>query len=176
MTVSEAITKSGITPSASYTGIETANDFVLAFQTDKSKQSKEADWIVCADHVKEHSGSFAAGECDVCFSHTPISCYVVTRGAEILGYACYNATAPDFFGPTRVLDSEQGKGLGKALLLRCLYALREEGYAYAIIGGVGPVAFYEKCVGAHVIPDSTPGVYKDFLGAIERGIMGTTKD
>ena len=29
MTVSEAITKSGITPSASYTGIETANDFVL---------------------------------------------------------------------------------------------------------------------------------------------------
>ena len=28
MTVSEAITKSGITPSASYTGIETANDFV----------------------------------------------------------------------------------------------------------------------------------------------------
>ena len=28
MTVSEAITKSGITPSASYTGIETANDFM----------------------------------------------------------------------------------------------------------------------------------------------------
>ena len=60
MTVSEAITKSGITPSASYTGIETANDFILAFQTDKSKQSKEADWIVCADHVKEHSGSLNA--------------------------------------------------------------------------------------------------------------------
>ena len=60
MTVSEAITKSGITPSASDTGIETANDFVLAFQTDPSKQSKEADWIVCADHVKEHSGSLNA--------------------------------------------------------------------------------------------------------------------
>lgn len=57
MTVAEAITKSGLTPSASYTGIETANDFLLAFQTDKSKQSKEADWIVCADHVKEHSGA-----------------------------------------------------------------------------------------------------------------------
>ena len=96
-----------------------------------------------------------------------------TVGVAPVGCA---VTAPDFFGPTRVLDSEQGKGLGKALLLRCLYALREEGYAYAIIGGVGPVAFYEKCVGAHVIPDSTPGVYKDFLGAIERGIMGTTKD
>ena len=56
MTVSEAITKSGITPSASYTGIETANDFVLAFQIE-STQTKESQWIVCADHVKEHSGS-----------------------------------------------------------------------------------------------------------------------
>lgn len=126
--------------------------------------------------VQEHSGSGAVGECDVCFAHTPISCYLVTRGAEILGYACYNATAPDFFGPTRVLDSEQGQGLGRALLLRSLYALRDEGYAYAIIGGVGPVAFYEKCVGATVIPNSTPGIYRDFLGAIEKGAMGTTRD
>ena len=45
MTVAEAITKSGITPSASYTGIETANDFVLAFQTDKSKQSEDSQYI-----------------------------------------------------------------------------------------------------------------------------------
>lgn len=59
MTVSEAITKSGITPSASYTGIETANDFVLAFQID-STQTKENQWVVCADHVKEHSGSLNA--------------------------------------------------------------------------------------------------------------------
>ena len=34
MTVAEAITKSGITPSASYTGIETADDFVFAIQTE----------------------------------------------------------------------------------------------------------------------------------------------
>ena len=59
MTVSEAITKSGITPSASYTGIETANDFVLAFQIE-STQTKESQWVVCADHVKEHSGSLNA--------------------------------------------------------------------------------------------------------------------
>ena len=59
MTVSEAITKSGITPSASYTGIETANDFILAFQIE-STQTKESQWVVCADHVKEHSGSLNA--------------------------------------------------------------------------------------------------------------------
>ncbi|MEG2208145.1 MAG: GNAT family N-acetyltransferase, partial [Clostridia bacterium] len=90
--------------------------------------------------VQEHSGVSAAGECDVCFSHTPVSCFVATQGARIIGYACYNATAPDFFGPTRVLDEFQGKGVGKALLLRALAAMRDEGYIYAIIGGVGPQA------------------------------------
>ena len=54
--------------------------------------------------------------------------------------------------------------------------LRAEGYAYAIIGGVGPVAFYEKCVGARAIPDSTPGIYRDFLAAIEKGAMGTGEE
>ncbi len=118
--------------------------------------------------VREHSTLSAAGECDVCFAHTPISCFVATRGGDMLGYACYNATAPDFFGPTRVLDSEQGKGIGKALLIRSLRAMREEGYVYAIIGGVGPQEFYEKAVGAALIPDSTPGIYKDFLGALQK--------
>lgn len=126
--------------------------------------------------VQEHSGLSAAGECDVCFAHAPVSCFVATRGAQIIGYACYDATAPDFFGPTRVLDSEQGRGVGKALLLCCLEAMRQEGYAYAIIGGVGPVDFYAKCVGATLIPDSTPGIYKDFLGAIAKGAMGTKPD
>ena len=75
--------------------------------------------------VGEHSGECAAGECAVAFAHTPCGCWIATRGAEIVGYACYDATAPDFFGPTRVLDREQGHGVGTALLLRCLTAMRE---------------------------------------------------
>ncbi len=117
--------------------------------------------------VRTHSSPNAAGECDVCFAHTPVSCFIATRGSEIVGYACYNATAPDFFGPTRVLDSEQGTGIGKALLLRSLRAMRDEGYVYGIIGGIGPQKFYEKCVGAMLIPNSTPGIYKDFLGGMK---------
>ena len=117
--------------------------------------------------VRIHSSPNAAGECDVCFAHTPVSCFIATRGSEIVGYACYNATAPDFFGPTRVLDSEQGTGIGKALLLRSLRAMRDEGYVYGIIGGIGPQKFYEKCVGAMLIPNSTPGIYKDFLGGMK---------
>lgn len=127
------------------------------------------DKLRVVDWVAGHSGRNAAGECDVCFSRTPVSCFLATRGKEILGYACYNATAPDFFGPTRVLDSEQGKGVGKALLLRSLRAMREEGYVYAVIGGVGPAEFYTRCVGAFLIPDSKPGIYRDFLGGMPDG-------
>lgn len=118
--------------------------------------------------VKEHSGDCAAGECEVCFSRMPVSCWIATRGSDILGYACYHATALDFFGPTRISDEEQGKGIGRALLFACLYSMKMEGYAYAVIGGVGPAAFYEKCVGATLIPGSNPGIYEDFLLRLER--------
>ena len=37
------------------------------------------------------------------------------------------------------------------------------GYAYAIIGGAGPVEFYQRECGAKLIPDSVPGVYADPL-------------
>ena len=144
-------------------------DAALAVPKDESVQLRRAmapDKLRVVEWVKEHSGRSAAGECDVCFSHTPISCFLATRGKEILGYACYDATAPDFFGPTRVLDEEQGSGIGKALLLRSLAAMRAEGYAYAVIGGVGPQEFYAKCVGATLIPGSNPGVYRDFLGGM----------
>jgi hypothetical protein len=40
-----------------------------------------------------------------------------------------------------------------------------QGYAYAIIGGVGPVEFYAKTVGAIVIAGSQPGIYGGMLKA-----------
>lgn len=132
------------------------------------RRAMAPDKIRVVNWVRSHSGDCAAGECDVSFSHCPIGCYIATRGSEIVGYACYDATAPDFFGPTRVLDSEQGNGVGTALLLRCLTAMREAGYGYAIIGGVGPAEFYQKACGAVLIPDSAPGIYKDFLRGMEK--------
>lgn len=139
----------------------------LGKQNIKIQRAMAPDKWRIIEWVEKYSTRSAAGECDVCFSHTPISCWIASRGSEILGYACYDATAPDFFGPTRVLEEEQGKGIGKALLLESLKAMREKGYAYAIIGGIGPAAFYEKCVSAILIPDSTPGIYKDYLGRIK---------
>lgn len=122
------------------------------------------DKLRVVEWVRKNFGAGFAGECDAAFSQHPVSCYLAVRDKQILGFACYNATCLDFFGPTAVLDSERGLGLGKALLIKSLLAMREAGYAYAIIGGVGPAEFYRKCVGATLIPDSDPGIYRDFLG------------
>ena len=54
MTVTEAVTASGITPSADYKGIENTDDFVLAICTEASKKDAVKDWTVCADHERFH--------------------------------------------------------------------------------------------------------------------------
>ena len=98
MTVAEAITKSGITPSASYTGIETADDFVFAIQTESTKQAKESDWIVCADHVKEHSGALNATTSDETFirTGTATSKTATQRTLSVNGNRCVGDAFQDF--------------------------------------------------------------------------------
>ncbi len=97
------------------------------------------------------------------FRRVPSSVFVAEREGSVIGFACYNATRPNYFGPTGVAEHERGKGIGRTLLLQALEALAAEGYAYAIIGGVGPAEFYEKAVGAVVIPGSEPGIYGGML-------------
>ena len=41
--------------------------------------------------------------------------------------------------------------------------MRNDGYAYAIIGGAGPVEYYTKALDAQVIDKSTPGIYANRL-------------
>jgi GNAT superfamily N-acetyltransferase len=104
-----------------------------------------------------------ASEVEVAMTRQPVSCWIATRDKQILGFACYDTTLRGFFGPTGVSEQARGLGIGKALLMRSLEALRETGYAYAIIGGVGPRGFYEKACGAIEIPGSDPGTYTDLL-------------
>jgi len=113
-------------------------------------------------------GELWAVEADRAFNHTPITGYVATRGPEIVGFAVYECTRRGFFGPAGVREDLRGRGLGAALLLRCLESMREMGYAYAVIGGVGPAEFYEKVCGAFVIPGSEVGVYRPLFELRER--------
>jgi len=100
-----------------------------------------------------------AAEVEAAFKHEPATCFVAVRGDAILGFACYDVTCLNFFGPEGVAAGERGKGIGRALLLATLHAQRAQGYAYSIIGGVGPAEFYAKTVGAVAIAGSTPGIY-----------------
>jgi GNAT superfamily N-acetyltransferase len=116
-----------------------------------------------SEWVMEQFGAYWQSEVEVAFSRQPVSCWTAQRGNRILGFACYESTARNFFGPTGTLESERGKGIGKILLIKSLESLREMGYAYAIIGGVGPAEFYEKAVGAKIIEGSEVSVYQNLL-------------
>ena len=101
-----------------------------------------------------------ADELLAAFAHVPPTVRIATAGPEIIGFACYNATRPDYFGPTGVDESQRKRGVGRVLLVQCLQALAAEGYAYAIIGGVGPAEFYTRTVGAQLIAGSSPGIFR----------------
>lgn len=115
--------------------------------------------------VDEHFGPGWASECDVAFSRRPVTAFVAVQEGRLLGFACYETTCRNFFGPTGVQEGARGLGIGKALLHKCLEGLREMGYAYCVIGDPGPIAFYEKCCGATMIPDEGKTIYKDLLDA-----------
>lgn len=115
--------------------------------------------------VRETFSDAWSSECDVAFSNQPVSCFIATEAGRIVGFACHDSTCRNFFGPTGVEESKRGGGIGKALFLSCLHAMASQGYAYAIVGSVGPAEFYVKTVGAVAIDGSTPGIYRDLLKA-----------
>ena len=123
------------------------------------------DRSVIIHWVTQNFSTQWASEADVAFSRQPISCFIALYQERLAGFACYEATCRGYFGPGGVLEAHRGQGLGTMLLLQSLRAMKELGYAYAIIGGVGPKEFYIKTVGAIEIPDSTPGIFTAPLDA-----------
>src|SRR6202035_3026948 len=83
-----------------------------------------------------------ASEVEVAFSRKPVSCFIAVQEGKIVGFACHDATCPTFFGPTGIEPKARKNGIGTALLLACLEDMRQQGFGYAIIRGVGPAAHY----------------------------------
>ena len=113
--------------------------------------------------VEEHFSVAWADEISVGFANKPVSIYIAVREKQIVGFAAYECTRKTLFGPTGVAEIVRGRGVGRALLIASLWGLKELGYVYGIIGGAGPIEFYEKAVGATVIPNSDPGIYTNLL-------------
>ena len=115
------------------------------------------------DFVAKNFSASWADEISVGFARQPVSVYIAIMQREIVGFSAYECTRRGFFGPTGVVEAAQHQGIGKTLLLASLWGLREMGYVYGIIGAAGPVDFYQKTVGAMIIPDSEPGIYIGLL-------------
>lgn len=139
---------------------------VYSALTDKEVKLKRAfggDKGTILQFIRENFSDGWAHESERAILALPSTCYIAVKNKEVVGFACYDATAKGFFGPLGVKESERKSGIGRALTLKAMLAMREAGYGYAIIGWVGPVAFYEKTVGATVIENSSPGVYIDMI-------------
>lgn len=118
---------------------------------------------IVQDWVRRHFSQYWVSEVTVAISHQPPGCLVAIVAGELVGFACYDATARGFFGPTGVAESQRGKGVGQALLYHTLAAMKAHGYAYAVIGGVGPVDFYARAVGAVPIEADREDIYQGLL-------------
>src|SRR5256885_4406258 len=80
--------------------------------------------------VREKFSDGWASECDVAFARQPVACFLAVKHGGLCGFACYEATCRNFFGPVGVDPAARGAGIGKALTLACLHAMAAEGYAY----------------------------------------------
>ena len=115
--------------------------------------------------IRDNFSEGWVSETEVAFSRQPVSCFIAVKDGRITGFACHDATCRNFFGPTGVTPKARKSGTGTALLLACLEDMKQQGFGYAIIGGVGPADYYAKAVGAVLIEGSEIGVYRGLLGA-----------
>ncbi|QRM31618.1 GNAT family N-acetyltransferase [Microvirga sp. VF16] len=118
---------------------------------------------IVVDWIQRHFSQNWASEAAVAIGHQPSSCLIALSKDELVGFACYDAIARGFFGPTGVAEASRGKGIGAALLHSTLLTMKSMGYAYAIIGDPGPTRFYIDTVGAIEIPASGKGIYTNML-------------
>jgi GNAT superfamily N-acetyltransferase len=136
---------------------------------------------ILSDWVRQYFPESWAVGCEVALENKPVSCYIAVQKSHqdpassaspydlpeelLVGFACYDVASKGMFGAMGVKEEYRKQGIGTALLLACLYAMKEDGYAYAVIGWVASIDFYAHAAGATVIPDSEPGIFRGKLVA-----------
>lgn len=78
--------------------------------------------------------------------------HAALKDERVVAFAAHSGQNREWgwFGPMGTAPEAEGKGLGRALLRRCLSDLRAAGHKTAIIPWVGPVAFYARHAGARI--------------------------
>ena len=135
----------------------------LAEKGVRIRRSNPFEAHILEDWIGKHFSPRWVCESRVAMAHQPSGCFIATKDSAILGFVCIDATARGFIGPMGVSEAARGLGIGKALMITGLEQMHHLGYAYAIIGGAGPVDLYKRWVNATPIENSTMGVYEDIL-------------
>src|SRR2546427_161158 len=76
------------------------------------------------EFIEKHFSVAWADEVSVGFANKPVTVFIATRQARVIGFAGYECTRKAFFGPTGVTDVERDSGSGTALLIASLWGLR----------------------------------------------------
>jgi len=129
--------------------------------------------------VRENFSEYWVSEVTVAMAHQPPGCLIAIVDGQLVGFACYDATARGFFGPTGVSESQRGKNIGLALLSHsgrdegsglclCHYRLGRSGGLLRQCGGSnsnqggqgrylsGTAARPTQSRGWRLVPSSTP--------------------
>jgi GNAT superfamily N-acetyltransferase len=97
------------------------------------------------DFIEQHFGKIWRFECS-----RALGIVTSEENGELTGFAAYEANNRGLgvFGPTGVVKSMRGRGIGRDLLLQALAELHALGYERAIIPWTDALDFYRKSCGA----------------------------
>jgi predicted N-acetyltransferase YhbS len=102
--------------------------------------------------VEREFGDRWARATDDAMKNDPPTAFIAVDSGEVIGFAFYDAAFRGYLGPMGVREDRRGRDVGGRLLIAVLKDMGRAGYAYAVIGDVGPIEFYEKVAGAVAIP------------------------
>lgn len=80
----------------------------------------------------------------------PLPLFVALKDSQCIAFAAYDVTGRGRFGPTGTHFHYRRRGIGSALLKKCLESMQTRGDDRAEIGWAGPIDYYAGTVGAHI--------------------------
>ncbi len=94
-------------------------------------------------------------EVQISLKNDPPTTFIAkNKDGQIIGWATHDLQFPGAFGPTGVLYTLQGKGIGTELLKWCLWDIKQNGLDICTIMWVvgNTIKFYSKSIGAYTYP------------------------
>ena len=131
----------------------TPSSEVKEFQYERV-QSKDFEELL--EFVRDNYGhSSWPEEVQLSLQNTPPTTFVAkNKNDQIVGWATHGLQFPGAFGPTGVLYTLQGKGIGSELLKWCLWDIQQIGLETCTIMWVvgNTIKFYAKSIDAYIHP------------------------